>query len=82
MTQNRLEYIRPELLEDLGFYRTERDDLSWTHMGLVSRNLTLCDFGNGCWHFVVRNTCQGIGKMIWLDDLLLGFEFVTGESLL
>jgi hypothetical protein len=80
--RNRLEYLRPELFDVLGFARTGNDDLSWTHPELLPYNLTLVDFGNGSWHFHQRGATNGIGKMVWLDDLLKGFEFVTGKKLI
>lgn len=78
-TKNNLEYIRPELLEDLGFTRKDHDDLSWDHLELLPINLILVDYGNGSWHFAQRvHAMNGIGRMIWLDDLIAGFRFVTG----
>lgn len=81
--KNRLEYLRPELLGDLGFIRTGTDDLSWRHTELEPFNLILVDYGNGSWHFAQRiHSMNGIGKMIWLDDLVIGFRFVTGGELI
>lgn len=82
MQANRLEYLRPELFEDLGFTRTGADDLSWAHPELTAYNITLVDYSNGSWHFAQRGGTNGIGKMIWLDDLVIGFRFVTGNELI
>lgn len=80
---NKLEYLRPELLEDLGFIRTGTDDLSWRHPELDPFNLILVDYGNGSWHFAQRiHAMNGIGKMIWLDDLVIGFRFVAEQELI
>ena len=81
------------MLEDLGFERitgnnTEQYDIAsaeivYRHIALDVKNLVLVDYKNGCWHFAQRKyAMSGIGRMVWLDDLVSGFEFVTGEKLL
>jgi hypothetical protein len=91
---NKLEYLRHELLEDLGFEiltpgmkHSENYDWSfeigYRHPRLDPFNLILVDYKNGSWHFAQRkHSYNGIGKMVWLDDLLKGFEFVTGFKLI
>src|SRR6476620_1319556 len=94
-TKNNLEYIRHELLEDLGFTLLESDkekhpeNYDWTfetgyrHPELDPLNLLLVNYKNGCLHFVQRkHDYNGIGKMVWLDDLITGFEFVTSKKLI
>lgn len=92
--KNNMEYIRPELLEDLGFVELNGDtphqenygwsfEVGYRHPELDPFNLILVDYKNGAWHFAQRkNAMNGIGKMIWLDDLIKGFEFVTGKTLI
>lgn len=76
------EHLTHVMLQDLGFERVDRDDLTWRHDHLEPFNIRVVDWGNGGWHFVVRNTSQGIGKMKCLDDLIVGFKFVTGKNVL
>lgn len=85
-----MEYIRPELLEDLGFIvldssKEDKDNFDWSfeigyrHPELDPINLILVDYKNGSYHFAQRKyAMNGFGKMVWLDDLLKGFKFVTG----
>lgn len=89
---NQLEYLSEALLTDLGFVRIEHDhngcidmsfEIGYRHPHLDPFNLILVDYKNGCWHFAQRkHAFNGIGKMIWLDDLIAGFRFVTGKDLL
>jgi hypothetical protein len=90
--KNRLEYISCEMLEDLGFERITHDhdgmidmgfEIGYRHSDLDPINLILVDYKNGSWHFAQRkHAFNGIGKMVWLDDLMKGFEFVTGKQLI
>ena len=90
--KNKLEYISCEMLEDLGFERITHDhdgciemsfEIGYRHPFLDPKNLILVDYKNGSWHFAQRKwAMNGIGKMIWLDDLVNGFRFVTGYDLL
>lgn len=90
---NTMEYLSGQLLEDLGFELIEQSkhkdqydysfEVGYRHPALDAKNLILADYKNGCWHFAQRKYSMcGIGKMIWLDDLIKGFEFVTNEKLL
>lgn len=86
------EYLSGQMLEDLGFTLIKNDqngsiemsfEVGYKHPALDAKNLILVDYKNGCWHFAQRKQAlNGIGKMVWLDDLILGFEFVTNERLL
>lgn len=93
MTHSKYEYISCEMLEDLGFIRIDGNDtdqyeinaaeIAYRHPDLDPKNLILVDYDNGCWHFAQRKyAINGIGQMRWLDDLILGFEFVAGTKLL
>jgi hypothetical protein len=92
MVKNKYEYLNHDLLTDLGFERIENDhngcidmffEVGYRHPDLDPLNLILVDFKNGCWHFAQRKwAMNGIGRMQWLDDLIIGFEFVTGKKLL
>lgn len=81
------------MLEDLGFERLEGDntehihfssaEIAFRHPKLDPFNLILVDYNNGCWHFAQRkHAYNGIGKMVWLDDLIKGWDFVVGSPLL
>lgn len=93
-TKNNLEYIRHDLLVDLGFELLEPDmkgadnyhwnfETGYRHPHLDPLNLILVNYNNGSWHFAQsKHASNGIGKMVWLDDLLKGFKFVTDKDLL
>jgi len=91
-SKNKLEYISFDMLEDLGFTRILDDrngtihqsfEIGYSHPKLDPFNLILVDYKNGSWHFAQRMYAMvGIGQMIWLDDLLNGFQFVTGQPLI
>jgi hypothetical protein len=93
--KNNMEYIRHDLLEDLGFVMLNSNtelhpenydwnfEVGYTHPNLSAFNLILVDYKNGAWHFAQRkNAYNGIGKMIWLNDLIKGFQFVTNTKLI
>ena len=90
--RNNMELITCQMLEDLGFELITHDHDGMIHMGfeigyrhseLDPFNLILVDYKNGSWHFAQRkNAFNGIGKMVWLDDLIVGFQFITGNKLL
>jgi hypothetical protein len=90
---NKLEFLSGNMLEDLGFELIESSkhgdqydysfEVGYRHPVLDARNLILVDYKNGCWHFAQRkHAMSGIGKMVWLDDLITGFEFVTNQKLI
>lgn len=88
------EYLTGQMLEDLGFVLLESDkepegkydwsfEVGYSHRLLEPVNLILVDYNNGCWHFAQRkHAIGGIGKMLYLDDLLSGFSFVTEYDLI
>ena len=76
------EHLTHVMLEDLGFERFGGDDTEWTDNNLRPFNLKIVDWGNGSWHFAIFNGCQGIGKMKCLDDLIIGYKFVTGLNVI
>lgn len=92
MLKSKFTHINQTLLEDLGFieinestdcYEVAAAEQAFRHPSLDPKNLILVDYKNGGWHFAQRkHAINGIGKMTWLDDLVIGFEFVTGEKLL
>lgn len=92
---NKLEYITHNMLDDLGFILLDSgkekhpENYTWSfeigyrHPALDPLNLILVDYKNGSWHFAQRkHAYNGFGKMVWLDDLITGFLFVTGNDLL
>jgi hypothetical protein len=96
MIKSKYTHINENMLSDLGFIQItsdtahERDmyDISsaeraYRHPDLEPKNLILVDYDNGGWHFAQRKyAINGIGRMTWLDELIVGFEFVTGTKLL
>lgn len=96
MQKSRYTHVNDQMLEDLGFIeitsntQLERDmydigsaERAYRHPDLEPKNLILVDYKNGGWHFAQRKyAINGIGKMTWLDELEVGFEFVTGTKLI
>lgn len=87
------EYLTGQMLEDLGFELIDSTkdgdkydysfEVGYSHPRLDPFNLILVDYKNGCYHFAQRKfAMSGIGKMKCLDDIIKGFEFVTGKSIL
>ena len=90
---NRYEHITGDILEDLGFELITSEisndnfdmsfEIGYRHPNLDPFNLILVDYKNGCWHFSQRKwAMNGIGKMKSIDDLIIGFRFVTGLNVI
>lgn len=80
------------MLEDLGFERITHDhggrfdmgfEVGYRHPWLDPFNMVIVDYNNGSWHFAQRvRAMNGLGKMVYLDDLITGFKFITGKEIL
>jgi hypothetical protein len=90
--RNKYEYITCDMLEDIGCTRILDEqngkydtsfEIGYSHPDLEPFNLIIVDYKNGSWHFAQRkHSYNGIGKMVYIDDLIAGWTFVTGHSCL